>query len=122
LRGALWRAVREPVELAGIERMGRRFWRLFRSNRSCVIDRPAAVQRLSSSPQDERGGQQPAARCHQMPWTSNEAERHTHKATTPALQQLWTKVANETLERTGDEGRAIREANAVIARQPNAGS
>jgi len=27
------------------------------------------------------------------------------------------KVANESLQRTGDEGRAIREANAVIARQ-----
>jgi hypothetical protein len=37
--------------------------------------------------------------------------------TTPPLQQLWAKVANEALERTGDEGRAIREANAVGARQ-----
>jgi hypothetical protein len=52
-----------------------------------------------------------------MPWTPDDAERHTHKADTPALQELWSKVANETLERTGDEGRAIREANAVIARQ-----
>jgi hypothetical protein len=50
-----------------------------------------------------------------MPWTSNDAERHTHKATTPALKELWAKVANESLEQTGDE--AIREANAVIARQ-----
>jgi len=56
-----------------------------------------------------------------MPWTPNEAERHTHKATTSALQKLWAKVANEALERTGDEGRAIREANAVIARQAGAG-
>jgi hypothetical protein len=24
-----------------------------------------------------------------MPWTANEAERHTHKATTPALKELW---------------------------------
>jgi hypothetical protein len=56
-----------------------------------------------------------------MPWTPNEAERHTHKAATPALQQLWAKVANEALERTGDEGRAIREANAVVARQVDAG-
>jgi hypothetical protein len=55
-----------------------------------------------------------------MPWTSNEAERHTHKATTPALKELWAKVANESLERTGDEGRAIREANAVVARQTEA--
>lgn len=55
-----------------------------------------------------------------MPWTPNDAERHTHKATTPELKELWAKVANEALERTGDEGRAIREANAVIARQANA--
>ena len=53
----------------------------------------------------------------QMPWTPNDAERHTHKATTWILKDLWAKVANECLERTGDEGRAIREANAVIARQ-----
>jgi hypothetical protein len=52
-----------------------------------------------------------------MPWTPDDAERHTHKATTWALKQLWAKVANECLERTGDERRAIREANAVIARQ-----
>src|SRR6516162_11853883 len=56
----------------------------------------------------------------QMPWTANDAERHTHKATTPALKELWAKVANESLERTGDEGRAIREANAVVARQAGA--
>jgi hypothetical protein len=55
-----------------------------------------------------------------MPWTPNDAERHTQKAATPALKELWTKVANESLERTGDEGRAIREANAVVARQAEA--
>ena len=53
-----------------------------------------------------------------MPWTPNDAERHTHKATTWTLKELWAKVANEALERTGDEGRAIREANAVIAGKP----
>lgn len=52
-----------------------------------------------------------------MPWTTKDAEKHTHKATTEHLQALWAKVANECLERTGDEGRAIREANAVVARQ-----
>jgi hypothetical protein len=45
-----------------------------------------------------------------MPWTLSDAERHTHK------------VANDALERTGDEGRAIREANAVVARQAGGGS
>ena len=52
-----------------------------------------------------------------MPWTSNDAERHTHKATTSELKELWAKVANEI---AGDEGRAIREANAVVARQAKA--
>jgi hypothetical protein len=55
-----------------------------------------------------------------MPWTPDEAERHTHKATTPVLKELWAKVANEALERTGNEGRAIREANAVVSRQAEA--
>jgi hypothetical protein len=57
-----------------------------------------------------------------MPWTPDDAESHTHKATTSPLKELWAKVANEALERTGDEGRAIREANAVIARQAGASS
>lgn len=52
-----------------------------------------------------------------MPWTAGDAERHTHKASTLELKELWAKVANELLERYDDEGRAIREANAVIARQ-----
>lgn len=51
-----------------------------------------------------------------MPWTAQEAERHTKKADTPELQQLWSDVANRVLEETGNEGRAIREANAVVAR------
>ena len=56
-----------------------------------------------------------------MPWTPDDAYRHTHKATTPELQELWAQIANDALARTGDEGRAIREANAVIARQVDAG-
>jgi hypothetical protein len=52
-----------------------------------------------------------------MPWTPSDAQRHTHKATRPELQQLWAKVANEALQRLGDESQAIREANAVVARQ-----
>jgi hypothetical protein len=55
-----------------------------------------------------------------MPWTANDAERHTHKATTSELQELWAKIANESLERIEDEGRAIREANSVVARQAEA--
>jgi hypothetical protein len=63
---------------------------------------------------------QPFVEPAQMPWTPDDAERHTHKVTTSALKELWAKVANECLERTGDEGRAIREANAVVARQEEA--
>jgi hypothetical protein len=59
---------------------------------------------------DNKGG------C-RMPWTPDDAERHTHKAITPNLKELWAKVANERLGSTGDEGLAIREANAVVARQ-----
>jgi hypothetical protein len=81
----------------------------------------APLSSVSSSPQrDERGGQAAASDNH-MPWTANEAERHTHKASTPALQNLWAKVANETLERTGDDAQAIREANAVVSRQTDSG-
>ena len=57
----------------------------------------------------------------QMPWTPNDAERHTHEAKTLVLNETRAKVANECLERTGDEGRAIREANAVVARRAETG-
>jgi hypothetical protein len=56
-----------------------------------------------------------------MSWTSDDAERHTHKARTRPLKELWAKVANDCLERTGDEGRAVRDANAVVAWQAEAG-
>jgi hypothetical protein len=52
-----------------------------------------------------------------MPWTSKDAEKHTHKANTSDLQELWARIANERLDKTNDEGRAIREANAVVAQQ-----
>lgn len=51
-----------------------------------------------------------------MPWTSRDAYRHTKQANTPATQRQWSHVANGVLHATGDEARAIREANAVIAR------
>jgi uncharacterized protein YdaT len=51
-----------------------------------------------------------------MPWTAEDAPSHTKKAATPKARQLWAEIANKVLEETGDEGRAIREANAVIAR------
>jgi len=52
-----------------------------------------------------------------MPWQPSDAPAKTHYADTPKLQALWAAVANKTLEASGDEGRAIREANAVVHRQ-----
>lgn len=51
-----------------------------------------------------------------MPWLSDADSLRHNKRATGKLGELWRKVANETLARTGDEGRAIREANAVIDR------
>lgn len=52
-----------------------------------------------------------------MPWTAADAERHTKKASTPALQQLWANTANDILEKYGDDARAIRIANSAVERQ-----
>ncbi len=51
-----------------------------------------------------------------MPWLNDSDSLRHNKLATGKLGEVWRKVANETLERTGDEGRAIREANAVIDR------
>jgi hypothetical protein len=52
-----------------------------------------------------------------MPWRPEDAPRHTHKADTPRLCELWCEVANNVLTETGDEGRAVRAGNAAVARQ-----
>jgi hypothetical protein len=51
-----------------------------------------------------------------MPWEPEDAPRHTHKADTRELCEVWAEVANKILAETDDEGRAIRTANAVVAR------
>jgi hypothetical protein len=50
-----------------------------------------------------------------MPWTAKDAYRHTKKASTPDAQRQWAHVANSELKSHGDEARAIRAANAVVA-------
>lgn len=52
-----------------------------------------------------------------MPWTPKDAYSHNKKASTPAAQAQWAAVANQVLSDTGDEARAIREANAAISRR-----
>lgn len=51
-----------------------------------------------------------------MPWISSDAEKHTRKADTPKSKRQWAHVANSELEETGNEGRAVRAANGVVAK------
>lgn len=50
-----------------------------------------------------------------MPWSEKDAERHTKKAKTPRSRRAFAHAANSVLERTGDEGRAVRAGNAAAA-------
>ena len=52
-----------------------------------------------------------------MPWKPSDAVWFTKLAKTRMLQALWAKVANKELEKHGDEGKAIRVANAVIKKR-----
>lgn len=56
-----------------------------------------------------------------MPWSTADAQAHTHKASTEALKALWAKVANESLARGDPEAVAIRKANAAVAREAPGG-
>lgn len=50
-----------------------------------------------------------------MPWNPEDAPRHTKKADTPHKKKIWCEAANNALEEYGgDEGRAIRVANAAV--------
>lgn len=52
-----------------------------------------------------------------MPWKPSDAKRHDKKAKSPKQERQWSDVANSVLKQTGDEGRAVREANGVVMRQ-----
>lgn len=52
-----------------------------------------------------------------MPWTTSDVSGKTKKAKSPTAKRQWTHVANTVLARTGDEKRAIREANAVAKKR-----
>ncbi|WP_294541296.1 hypothetical protein [uncultured Rhodoblastus sp.] len=51
-----------------------------------------------------------------MPCRPEDAPRQNHKANTDALRRMWSEGANKVLEATGDEGRAVRSPNGVVAR------
>lgn len=52
-----------------------------------------------------------------MPWTPRDATSKTKKAKSPTAKRQWAHVADSVLAKTGDEGRAVREANAVVKRR-----
>jgi hypothetical protein len=52
-----------------------------------------------------------------MPWTPKDATRHTKKATSGIAKRQWSDVADSVLRSSGDEGRAVREANAAVAKR-----
>lgn len=52
-----------------------------------------------------------------MPWKPSDAGRHNKKAKSGKAAAQWSAVANSVLAKTGNDARAIREANAVIARR-----
>lgn len=52
-----------------------------------------------------------------MPWSPEDAAKKTKKAKSPTAKRQWSDVANNVLKRTGDEARAIKSANAVVARR-----
>lgn len=56
-----------------------------------------------------------------MPWKPSDAQRHTKKAKSPTAQRQWRDVANAELAKHGDEARAIRAANAVVAKRSHGG-
>lgn len=51
-----------------------------------------------------------------MPWDTSDAVMKTQKATTAPLKRAWAVTANSVLDKTGDEGKAVRIANAVVKR------
>ena len=54
-----------------------------------------------------------------MPWSMRDAPAHTKKADTPAKKKQFATVANKVLAESGDEGKAIRIANAAVKKHPS---
>jgi hypothetical protein len=55
-----------------------------------------------------------------MPWSPSDGpSRHTKKANTPAKRKQWSTVANKVLADSGDDGKAVRIANAAVKKHPS---
>ena len=55
-----------------------------------------------------------------MPWSAGDATKHTKAAKSAKAKRQWSHVANAVLKTTGNEGRAVREANAVVHKSAGA--
>lgn len=85
----------------------RRIMRRFRLDEISAVDNPAqapAKFKILKREDDD------------MPWSAEDAQRHTRKADTPEKKAKWAKIANAALEDGKDEGYAIRVANAAIGK------
>jgi len=51
-----------------------------------------------------------------MPWKASGAKRHTKKAKSQSQKRKWAATANSVLKQSGDEGKAVRIANAIVKR------
>lgn len=52
-----------------------------------------------------------------MPWKMSDAKSKTKKASSPAAQKQWSTVANKVLAQSGDDAKAIKIANAAVAKR-----
>ena len=52
-----------------------------------------------------------------MPWHAENAAGHTKKAKSAKAKKQWSKVANKILKESGDEGKAVRIANAAVKKR-----
>jgi len=57
-----------------------------------------------------------------MPWTPKDATRHTKKARSAGAKRQWSTVADKVLAQSGEDGKAIRIANAAVAKRKKKGS
>ncbi len=49
-----------------------------------------------------------------MPWDHADATRFTKKADTHHKRQVWAEIANAELQKTGDDGAAIKAGNSAV--------
>jgi hypothetical protein len=52
-----------------------------------------------------------------MTWTLGDALGHTKKATSAPAKRQWASTANAVLADSGDEGKAVRIANAAVKKR-----